>query len=350
MDPFTNSLNSQLQMLDINENQTIINNNTIITQLPPPSTNDDLPNDLNLLKDILLMRVKYTRPKQGGYWEFNNVPNDINYLKDCIKYIDNNCTRIEENEISIGYKEFLEPLEMTSEELDYEFNIKFYEYLPFESIRDEIIKLIENSKYDYLTNLIKFDRKINENVKNSWIIFQGNNYLNIKDYTLFYDRMDQNLKEWILDYCDINDEIYYKCQSNELTTFKTFEIIINLQNKSNMIKLLIDKIIEIKGSEEFIDLKKGFLTYLTYIEHLQISVEKCLPKCKNPYRTTFLLILLFKGLNKFTLLSEKFQSKLENFLNLYPDFTLGELSTFLERNNFPQLNSNNKNEMLMIMN
>lgn len=172
MDPFTNSLNSQLQMLDINENQTIINNNTIITQFSPPPTNDDLPNDLNLLKDILLMRVKYTRPKQGGYWEFNNVPNDINYLKDCIKYIDNNCTRIEENEISIGYKEFLEPLEMTSEELDYEFNIKFYEYLPFESIRDEIIKLIENSKYDYLTNLIKFDRKINENVENSWIIFK----------------------------------------------------------------------------------------------------------------------------------------------------------------------------------
>lgn len=377
MDSFTNSLNSQLQMLAIAEQQqqqqqqqhnqqqqqrynqyhhqhaiqqlhrhnedqfsTALNltNNSTNTMLTSTS---ELPNDLNMLKTMLEMRVKYTRPKHGEYWEFNNIPNDVRYLQECIKFIDANCIH-EEIEVDVSdydaYAKYLEPLEMYPKELDLEFGTRFYNHYSFKFIRDELIKFIESSNMDYLSNILKHARQKGQKVDDSWIIFPDNKELTEFDYIKFYDTMDDYFKEWVLEYCISDLKIYEVCSMNKkLTTFQVLELLINQQNLSKQLMLLINVIVENSGSEEYLNLNDGFLKYFTYVEHLQVAIETSIPNCENPYRTIMLLMIILNGMKNFPKLMKAFSGKIYEFLLQYPNFTLSELIEFLKVSKMPNL-------------
>jgi hypothetical protein len=333
-DEFSDQLANLSLKVNNNLKLKIVENNNVSTQP------NDLPNDIDLLKNMLEMRVKYTRPKHGEYWEFNNIPNDVNYLQECIRFIDTHCVKNEENNVrdnSKYYNKYLEPLEMTAKELDLEFGTRFYNHFSFKFLRNELNKYILNSKYDYLNNILVKNRKKGMTINKEWIIYPNNKLLNDYDYIKFYDKMDDVFKEWILEYCISNKYIYNLCINSKKNTFQILEIIVNEQNISFQIKLLIDVLIENLGSEEYLNNNSGYLTYLTYVEHLQYAIESSIPKCENPYKTAMLLIIVFKGMRKFPNLLNEFQIKLQEFLTLYPNFTLGQLANYLKDNNMPDV-------------
>lgn len=381
MDPYTNSLNSQLHMLDLGnadsqqqqlqlqlQNQpheeqqinegflqlTLQGNGNGNYENNSNCQNDgNLPNDLISLKNLLQMRIKYTRPKHGGYWEFQDVPDDVNYLQDCIRFIDKHC--IEPNEENpyksvdnrqikslrkSYYKKYLEPLEMEPDELDMEFNIRFFNHLSFKSVRDELIEIVKTSKYDYLLNILIYRRAKGQVIPKSWEIYPNNKSISQKDYILFFDKMDDLIKEWLLEYCIIDRPIRNICSDNLKTTYDVLQILVEQQNISYQIKVLIDMLIQNAGSEDYLNADHGFLPYLTYIDHIQTAIETSIPKCNNPYRTAMLLILVIKGMIKFPMLLEEFQVRLEEFLTIHPDFTLGELSEFMKQYNMPNIGLN----------
>lgn len=369
MDPFTNSLNSQMQMLGIvgnsqetddaaqalsklslqmgnNFSMKLVSNNNDTTN----STERELPNDINSLKNLLALRIRYTRPKQGGYWEFNDVPNDVKFLQDSIKFIDKHCISEGEYQVqqkfagipakSNSYNKYLLPLEMEPKELDLEFGTRFYNHFSYKYLREQLIELVKSSKYDYLANIIESHRLKGQSIPESWIIYPGNRSLTEIDYIKFYDIMDLKFKEWILEYCLSNKFIRDLCLVNsELTTFETLRLIVNNQDISFQIKLLIDILIENSGSDDYLVETNGFLPYLTYVEHLQHAIISSIPNCENPWRTSMLLVLIIRGMIKFPLLLSEFQVKLHEFLIKYPDFTLGQLADFLRQNNMPNLDN-----------
>lgn len=377
MDSLTDSLNSQLQMLEINSNDTQsretvdqlsnlslqVNNNLAMKIVNAQNERDSyLPNDINALKSLLSMRIKYTRPKSGGVWEFDTVPNDVKYLQECIKFIDkhgeskgetgiqdfgkNNVLshksthlgRPERLTKSLYYEEFLQPLEMSCMSLDDEFGIRFYDHLSFRYLRNELITFIKESKYSYLSHLIECPRRKGGEITQSWIIYPQNKCLTYNDYIIFYDRMDDVLKEWLLK-CSIPHKYVYDLDVDAtITTYDMLAMLVNKQNVSFQIKLLIDLLVENSGSEEYINQRSGFLPYLTYIDHLQHAIETSIPKCNNPYRTAMLLLLVVRGMVHFPDLLEEFQVRLSDFLVSCPDFTLGQLSQYLQDNGMPCIN------------
>lgn len=393
MDPYTNSLNSQLQMLEINQrrvnqdqltsgvNQLSIqfNDNFSIKTTPtptPPSTamttynnssnngfEEDLPNDINTLRNLLEMRVKYTRPKTGGYWEFNNIQNDVNFLKDCIRFIDKHCAEAQSQSpagqsqlptqkqiqgsaqssrvstVSKQYYEYLEPLEMTAKELDLEFGIRFYNHFSFTAIRKQLIETVESSNMEYLAKVLKQYRAPRQAIIKSWEIYPNNKLLTKADYVKFYDRMDSVFKEWILEYCITSKELYQQCLQKRATstTYELLKFIESVQDVSFQIKLLIDILVQNTGGDDYLNESEGFMPYLTYVEHLQQAIECSLPECENPYRTAMMLVIIIRGMMRFPHLLQEFQLKLEKFLITYPNFTLGELAHFLQSNNFPNV-------------
>ena len=365
MDPFTNSLNSQLQMLDINQKRanieesdlnqlsiqfndnftvrtpsTTVNSNSVANTISTSDISDDLPNDVNVLRNLLEMRIKYTRPQTGGYWEFNNVQNDVNYLKECIRFIDKHCAEAqitERTRNSKEYDEYLEPLEMTAKELDLEFGTRFYNHFSFAAIKKELIETVESSNMDYLANILKYYRAPGRAIVKSWEVYPNNKLLTRADYIKFYDKMDAIFVEWILEYCITSKQLYEQCTQKRASTFELLKYIENVQDVSFQIKLLIDILVQNTGADDYLNESEGFLPYLTYVEHLQQAIESSLPKCKNPYRTAMTLVLVVRGMLRFPHLLQKFQSKLEDFLVTYPDFTLGQLAHFLESNNFPNV-------------
>lgn len=350
MSYFTESLNSQLSMLGLdNRNEKppneLVNHQLSIrqegqrqrylqeqTQTPPHSrltdSDSQLPDDVNTLKSMLETRMKYTRPQVGEVWEFNVYTTDIRYLKDCIQFIDNHCQ-------NRYYMEYLAPLEMEPDELDQEFNVRFYNHFSFKAVREELIEQIRVSKYNYLSNLVLFRRSPGDSVPKSWFIYTDNKRLTESDYIRFYDVMDQKMIEWILRYCVDNNYIRERAETLKMTTYDLLDVISNGQNVSFQVKLLIDLLNNHEGREDY--LSKGFLPYLTYVEHLQESIEKSIPKCKNPYKTAFLLMAIFKGMTAYPNLLNSFEPRIEEFLYTYPNFTLGELSTFLQKYDMPNL-------------
>lgn len=348
---FTESLNSQLSMLGLdNRNEKtpdeLSNQLTTISlhqhgegqrygqniQTPPQSSINNgelqLPNDANTLRKMLETRMKYTRPQVGEIWEFNIYTDDIRYLKDCIQFIDNHCQ-------NRYYMEYLSPLEMEPDELDQEFNVRFYNHFSFKVVREELIEQIRLSKYDFLSNLVMFRRSPGDSVPKSWFIYLGNKRLTESDYIRYYDVMDQKMREWILNYCVDNNQIRERAETLKMTTYDLLDVIANGQNLSYQVKLLIDLLNNHEGREDY--LSKGFLPYLTYVEHLQESIEKSIPKCENPYKTAFLLMAILKGMAAYPALLNSFEPRLEEFLYTYPNFTLGEVSTFLQKYNMPNL-------------
>lgn len=366
MDSLTNSLNSQMQMLELDKNsktnesihdtnQTLskltlqVNNNFSMKLLKDNNYNikdKDLPNDINSLKNLLEMRIKYTRPKEGKYWEFTNIPNDVKYLQDVIRFIDKHCIKEDGNDITTlkkektSYEKYLLNLELSPEQLDLEFGTRFYNHFSFNFLVEELINLIESSNVSYLSNLIRNKRLKGEIIPNSWIIFPHNLNLTQNDYIRYYDIMDENLKNWILNYCII-DKYHRSLFSNNSDKFSTFEILLNLinsQNKSLQIRTLINILIENIGSEEYLNQENGFLPYITYIAHLQHAIINSIPNCQNPFRTIFILMIVIKGMIKYPILLNEFSEKIEEFLTKFPDFTLSELAEFLKKNNMNNIN------------
>lgn len=364
MDAFTNSLNSQMRMLELNGQQEVqnkdpsklalqVNNNYSLEFVStggngPASSfeGDPLPNDVESLKNLLAMRIKYTRPKQGGLWELNNVPDDVNFLQNCIRFIDkNHATGNEFNMLQNQeplsernyYDRFLEPLEMTAKELDTEFGFRFFNHFSHKVLRKELVKIVKSSEYDYLANVLSYKRVPGEAVPKSWRIYPRNEALRQIDYIRYYDTMDANFKEWILNYCISNVYTRELCMNSSQTTYDILNTIERSQNVSFQLKLLIDILIENSGSDEYLSDEDNFLPYLTYVDHLEMAIKTSIPSCKNPYRVAMLLLLVIRGMTKFPQLLSEFQIRLEEFLTKYPDFTLGQLGDFLKQNHLPNV-------------
>lgn len=348
MSAFTNSLNSQLRMLSIdgqleNPNESLNLGQLSLSNLPDGEapSNDKLPNDLNLLKSMLEMRIRYTRPRHGGEWEFSNIPNDIRYIQEIIRFIDANCAQDAnihntQNLVSNSYKKYLQPLEILPEELDSEFGIRFYPYLSFKSVRGQLIKQIKASQYEFLSGLLEFPRDERKSIHTSWIIYPKNSKLSIEDYNVYYNRMDDNLKEWLMNYCITDKSTYGLCQEPQLTSFDVLFRIVSMQNQSYQIKSLIEMIVTNSGSEGYLK-DDNFLTYLTYVDHLQSAIETSFPKCLNPYKCAMNLMFILKGMSKYPELMQQFQVVIHQFLNEYPNFTLGDLTKFLQDRNMPNI-------------
>lgn len=367
MDSLTNSLNSQMRMLEINKNSKIdesindtnqtlskltlqVNNNFSMKFIENDNDNnidgENLPNDINSLKNLLEMRIKYTRPKQGKYWEFTNIPNDVKYLQDAIRFIDKHCIKEDENNITkskkekTAYDKYLLNLELTPEQLDLEFGTRFYNHFSFNFLIEELINLIESSNVSHLSNLIRNKRIKGQVIPNSWIIFPNNLSLTQNDYIRYYDIMDENFKNWILNYCIIDKyhRNLFSINNDEISTFEILLNLINSQNKSLQIRTLINILIENIGSEEYLNQDNGFLPYITYIAHLQHAIINSIPNCQNPFRTIFILMIVIKGMVKYPILLNEFSEKIEEFLTEFPDFTLSELAEFLKKNNMNNIN------------
>lgn len=314
-----------------------------------------LPDDIISLQKLLELRIKYTRPQQGGYWNFQIV-NDVSYLKNCIKFIDDNCMKnsnalsnfgpntehhlagsanYNDSSSSRGYLDYLEILEMTIEEIDAEFNVKFYPYLSFKFVKNEMINLMKNSRFEYLSKLISLKRPLGNKITKSWVIYPNNKIVRMNDYIKFYDLMDVRLQEWIYEKCLIDSQTKDLCvKENFSTVYEMLEMIEKSQNVSEQIILLINKIngdrdgaSDSSGDEYLSD---GYLPYLTYIDHLQTAIESSFPNCENAYKTSTLLMLATRGMKqRYPQLYSVFKIKLSEFLDKNPNFTLGDLSDFI---------------------
>lgn len=342
-----------MQMLDINTNEqhgrdsamkTLrIGNNFSMTMVSASQSSngmeaDPLPHDIESLKNLLSMRIKYTRPKQGGYWEFKDVPSDVNFLQNCIRFIDKNCaTGAESIPSDDYYNKILAPLEMSARELDAEFGFRFYNHFSHKVLRKELVKMVKSSSYGFLTNILMTRRLQGKEVPKSWRIYPSNEYLRQKDYIRFYDKMDTVFKEWILDYCISNVYVRDSCMDPLNTTYDALLLIETNQDVSFQLKLLLDILIENSGANEHLTDSNNFLPYLTYVDHLEQAIQSSIPVCENPYRTAMLLMLVTRGMVKFPELLSEFQIRLKEFLSKYPDFTLGQLVDYLKRNNLPNV-------------
>ncbi|ODQ49351.1 hypothetical protein PICMEDRAFT_100392 [Pichia membranifaciens NRRL Y-2026] len=360
MDGFADSLNSQMRMLDINKSQqhgidpTVkalqIGNNFSIKMVSdnnsPLTTGDHadpLPNDVESLKNLLSLRIRYTRPKQGGYWEFEDVPSDVSFLQNCIRFIDKNCATVTESDLNAlqlsddNYDKILAPMEVDAKELEAEFGFRFYNHFSHKFLRKELVKMVKSSRYNFLANLLTMKRQQGEPVPMSWRMYSNSDYLRPKDYIRFFDKMDRVFKEWILDYCISNVYVRDSCMDPLNSTYDVLLLIERNQNISFQLKLLIDILIENSGANEHLTDSNNFLPYLTYVDHLEQAIQNSMPACKNPYRTAMLLMLVTRGMAKFPQLLSEFQIRLSEFLSKYPDFTLGQLVDYLKQNNLPNV-------------